>query len=470
MYDTNRGHYQFQSSTKWKNYVLTEEGKEKKKLMDMVEGAINVAFKDKKGIKDIKEDNERAEMITRIANDAVRVIVNADALNVLESKRQREQEEEERLKNNVVRSYETFLADIKDGSIRQKKFNKSYTKSTIKVWDGFGKHLRKFCKNKKPITFETIDQSTADKFTLFLEREGLLPKTINKQIGCFKRLCNWAATTGVNKNAVSLRVWNEKTIGEKEHKAVYLTETEINALYEMELTGTRAQVRDLFFMGYLTSQRFSDYANLTRDNFKRTDNGTDIIAIVQQKTGNYIEIPVYDSRITDIAKRYNYSFPQIKLQDFSDVLKTVLKILAETVPSLKEEYTTALTQAERGKEKSFTALMQKEADGKPLTKFEVRKLREMRQYAEQHNGKPLYGRNVGGVPIRYKYELISSHSARRSGITNMVKDGILTEREMMSISGHTTEKNFNTYVRLGTREQVERIAEKLREKRRNENV
>ncbi len=56
-----------------------------------------------------------------------------------------------------------------------------------------------------------------------------------------------------------------------------------------------------------------------------------------------------------------------------------------------------------------------------------------------------------------KYELIKTHTARRSMITNMVIDGELSLRQMMLISGHKYERDFNDYIKSGHEEQLDKI-------------
>jgi hypothetical protein len=47
-----------------------------------------------------------------------------------------------------------------------------------------------------------------------------------------------------------------------------------------------------------------------------------------------------------------------------------------------------------------------------------------------------------------KYEFISSHTARRSAATNMYLTGRMKTYEIMSLTGHTTEKSFFRYIRV----------------------
>ena len=73
----------------------------------------------------------------------------------------------------------------------------------------------------------------------------------------------------------------------------------------------------------------------------------------------------------------------------------------------------------------------------------------------------MWERNKHGDVIRPKYELISSHTSRRSGATNLYKMGVLSNKEMRSITGHQSEKVFETYIRVGISEQAQIVAEKI---------
>jgi len=56
----------------------------------------------------------------------------------------------------------------------------------------------------------------------------------------------------------------------------------------------------------------------------------------------------------------------------------------------------------------------------------------------------------------FKYDLISSHTARRSFCTNAYKSGMPTI-DIMAISGHKTEKVFYNYIKVNNIERAEKI-------------
>ena len=58
-----------------------------------------------------------------------------------------------------------------------------------------------------------------------------------------RKLCNSAAEEGINSNGVSLKVWKEATVKEQDKKAeVYMTEDELDALYDMPLLGNKPRL------------------------------------------------------------------------------------------------------------------------------------------------------------------------------------------------------------------------------------
>ena len=87
-------------------------------------------------------------------------------------------------------------------------------------------------------------------------------------------------------------------------------------------------------------------------------------------------------------------------------------------------------------------------------------LTRRKQYAIEHDGTPVFKRDGRGNLLKHKWELITSHSARRSAITNLHKLG-LRERDLIVFSGHTNLKNLEKYIKTGLSEEADRIAEKM---------
>lgn len=432
-------------------YFATEKGKEVQKQMEIVEGVISELFEDNV----IKRNEDKA-----ILERAIKDVVNADAKNALEEVKKRKQEEEEKRLHYIVNYYDYFLAGITNGDILQKRGAKAYREGTVTAWRSFGKFLKGY--TPQDMTFEEINKKFADGFVLYLERQGLMAKTINKQILCFRRLCNAAAVDEKNKNLISVRVWTERTVKDKEKRAeIALNESEIDALYDMPLEGIREAVRDVWCLGYFSGQRVSDYAHFTRENFKRTKNGVDVIVLQQVKTGNEVVVPITDERVNELCAKYDYNFPRVETRTINRYIKEVLQMLSVNVPTLREWTRTQLSMAERQKEKVYLQMQRRIDKGERLHGEELKRYNLMRAYAIEHDsGNNLWKRDFAGNVVKQKWECVSCHTSRRSAVTSMYDSGLYDVREMMSISGHQTLKNFEGYVKRGAIEQAERIAAK----------
>lgn len=434
----------------WRKYAATNEGMELVRKMELVTQTIDRLFADGR-----IGGNEDKEVIEKALHD----ISTAEAIKFKEEQKRRKKKQQAEREHSIIGFYEYFYNGIQDGTIRHGN-GKTYTDSTVVVWKYFGIYLKEYC--SRSLLFEDIGKPFADKFSVYLEKKGLMPGTINKQVSCFRKLCNLAAEEGLNNNAVSLKVWKERTVKASDKRTeVYLTDQELDALYQMELSPERSKVRDVFFIGYLSGQRFSDYSDFSAENFKKVEGGMDVIGLTQKKTGNYVEVPIWDGRVHEIAKRYKYIFPRIDSQKLNHDIKEILCELSASVPSLAEKYITVLSMPERRSEALYQSFLDRLGKGGKLNYNEHREYAKMRRYAYSHNGCPLYERNKHGQVIRPKYELVSSHTARRSSITNLYKSGLLNNREIMSISGHQSERVFEGYIKVGTSEQAQRVGKKL---------
>lgn len=174
--------------------------------------------------------------------------------------------------------------------------------------------------------------------------------------------------------------------------AVYLTNEEVTKVAQLPLCGNHALVRDIFILGCHTGMRFSDYSRLSMNDI--TDG---VIHFITQKCKTPVDIPAHP-RVLEILNKYGGTIPKISGQKFNTHIKEVCK--------------------EAGIKESVL----------------VRRSGKQERYE--------------------KWELVSSHTARRTGLTNMYKAGIPTYRCMM-ISGHKTEQVFLTYLRITQEENAE---------------
>ena len=417
-----------QDVAKWNDYCKTQDGRKVKETLDSISSAIDNLISqgiyDKARIDEVVED-----VVFREERERQRIQEEEERQEQERLRLIKEQEEEAR-KADVILFLENFLEGIKNGRIKNKAEN--YTPNTCKVWSNFLGILKRFIQIY-PFTWKDINKALADRFVSFMEKNGYMVTSINKYIICFKAMIQNAMDQELHNNPIALRAFSKKKIQETDKaKEIYLTKAELQALYEMPLEGLKDKVRDVFLVGCYTCQRFSDYARLEKENFTTTAKGTKVVRIVQEKTGNDVVIPILNDNLLHIAEKYGYDIPKVNDVILNRYIKQILKELSSTVPSLARKERTLLTMKEREKEKQ--GLVSFERDNKE---------------------------NV----IKPRYELVSSHTARRSGITNLYLSGNFDTYQMMSISGHKDEKTFYEYIKLSSDEVADSIAKKMDERK-----
>ena len=417
-----------QDVAKWNDYCKTQDGRKVKETLDSISSAIDNLISqgiyDKARIDEVVED-----VVFRKERERQRIQEEEERQEQERLRLIKEQEEEAR-KADVILFLENFLEGIKNGRIKNKAEN--YTPNTCKVWSNFLGILKRFIQIY-PFTWIDINKALADRFVSFMEKDGYMVTSIYKYIVCFKAMIQNAMDQELHNNLIALRAFSKKKIQETDKaKEIYLTKAELQALYEMPLEGLKDKVRDVFLVGCYTCQRFSDYARLEQENFTTTAKGTKVVRIVQEKTGNDVVIPILNDNLLHIAAKYGYDIPKINDVILNRYIKQILKELSSTVPSLARKERTLLTMKEREKEKQG------------LVSFE---------------------RDNKGNVIKPRYELVSSHTARRSGITNLYLSGNFDTYQMMSISGHRDEKTFYEYIKLSSDEVADSIAKKMDERK-----
>ena len=81
----------------------------------------------------------------------------------------------------------------------------------------------------------------------------------------------------------------------------------------------------------------------------------------------------------------------------------------------------------------------------------------MKQKNKEAAGELTVERNEKGEVIMPRYECVTSHTARRTGITNMSLSHRYTILQMMHVSGHKTQKTFMDYIKLSSDEIADEI-------------
>ena len=183
-------------------------------------------------------------------------------------------------------------------------------------------------------------------------------------------------------------------------ETIALTAEELDALWSCDkLTQMERKARDLFIIGVYAVARWEDYSRLTTDNIS---NG--MLNYEQLKTGRTVILPV-SSRLQECLERNGGIAPKLSQQKFNDAIKRCCRKIGMT--------------------------------------------------GRVHVSKSKGANRVSSSQERW--EMVSSHTARRTGATMLYLAGVPIKRCML-ISGHSTESNFLRYVRITKEENARMLA------------
>lgn len=263
------------------------------------------------------------------------------------------------------------------------------------------------------LRFEHIDLKFYRGFVKYYKDLGNKNNTIGSYISHIKMWCKDIELEGLPINP-QYKHRDFKAIS-NETSDPYLTEEEINRVFDYNFLDNfrLSNVRDLFIIGLRTGLRVSDFLRLKKINFD-----DDSISVKTVKTGAFVTIPLH-KQIKIILSRNNGKLPNmISDQKFNKYVKEVCELVG-----LDEEF-----QGSRSMK-----VVVKEAT--PTT-AEVTKMRKV----------------DGFYP---KYELISSHTCRRSFASNLY--GKLPNMTIMAITTHKTESEFLKYIKITKSEHAEAL-------------
>jgi len=295
-----------------------------------------------------------------------------------------------------------FINDIKTGEKKTPK-GTNYKQGTIETYNSFNKSFQLFqTDSRKQIDFKDITIEFYNIYTAYLSDMKLAPNTIGKHIKILKKIMHEADKRKLHNNKEYTHE-DFKTINNKVEN-IYLSETEIKKLYNLDLSNNIKLdiARDVFLVGCYTAQRFSDYSIINENNIKEYNN-IKYVELIQKKTGEKVIIPIR-TELNNILKKYNYNLPKTHQQKVNKLIKYISKI-AEI-----NEITTVKT-------------------------------------------------TKGGLQMKKqvpKYEQITTHTARRSGATNMHLAKIST-LDIMKITGHRTESSLLKYIKTSKQETAEKL-------------
>ena len=187
--------------------------------------------------------------------------------------------------------------------------------------------------------------------------------------------------------------------------------------------------RKWLLLGCLTGQRGGDLLGITEDNFHNID-GREYVEIKQQKTGKIARIPIV-GELQEINTIRNNGLPyKISVQKFDQYIKQVCKLA-----SINEliEHSKVCMVDDKGN------IIEQDDNGNYTSKG--------------------VKRTVKGV--FEKWQLIGSHTCRRSFATNLYTK--LKTVLIMRMTGHTKESVFLTYIGKTEMDYLTQTANELQE-------
>lgn len=242
------------------------------------------------------------------------------------------------------------------------------------------------------VNYDDFSLDFYNKFKIWLTKRGLSLNYVGCLLKDLKILLRLAHADGLHANMIYQHREFKKLSEEVDN--IYLSDSELNKLFTLDLSKNARldRVRDLFLIGAYTGLRFSDFSELRPENI--THNGR-ILTLKTTKTSERVSIPLNVNVLAILAKYAGIPPRSITNQRINDYLKDL------------------------GKLAKFTE------------RIEVTRTRggvKKKEYLE-------------------KWELITSHTARRSFATNAFLAGLPTP-SIMKITGHKTEAQFLKYIKV----------------------
>ena len=447
-------------------FISIQDRKSKTHIRQATGLYINASIWEKRNDEKALDRYSKNEDIIRILNSATEIrrtidgmfkngtVLNANEVRELvreivyreEMERERKEKEEaerqaaEKAKITLVQFIDKYVTEIKSGA-RQTERGTNFSPNTVRSVKQALVQFQRFCKyKKKEYNFGDIDMQFYHDFTSYLKAEikdkkGIVLKeaynvnTTGKCIRTLKNILSIAESEGLHSNSI----WKDKKFkGTRiETESIYLTREDLDKIMKADLSkhGTgHDQARDIFMVGVWTAQRVSDYNYITKEQiYTHTKRWIEdvpdpenpgqtkaeirtkeimYISLIQKKTGAQVSIPV-SSELKGILEKYDYYLPHLEDQVINRYLKDICK--------------------EAGLTESVEILETK-----------------------------------GGTPVRNRYpkwDLVHTHTARRTGATLMYLSG-MDLYDIMKITGHTTPVMLKKYIKADKLDIIEKITDK----------
>lgn len=315
--------------------------------------------------------------------------------------------EDENPKFYLIPFFEEYIEESKKRINPQT--NKVIDSKTISKYNTALQRLKDFENYKSTkLRIREIDLNFHKSYVSYLVNQWFYNgTTVEKNLNILKGVCKEAKILGLQ---VSEEIAHRNFTSKREPTYdTYLNEKEINKIFNLNLEKDSGFdiVRDWTIVGVWTGLRVSDIKRLSKINLQN-----EYIEITTTKTGANAIIPIH-YQVKAILNKRNGNFPaHITEQYFNEKIKKIAE---------KVEIDNIL----QGKKMSPVTLP---------------------------NGIKTYRKKLGYFP---KYDLISTHTCRRSFATNLY--GKLPNKTIMAITTHSSETQFEKYIKQSQMEHVEAL-------------
>lgn len=297
-------------------------------------------------------------------------------------------------KNIFFEAYDTF--------VEEKKKGKEWSEATIKRYKNIKNILEDFeTKRKYKLTFSKINHAFHREFTSYcMDDLKHINNTYARNLGLFKTFMFWAMK---NKYTFNNTFMEFKKVERVLTNQIALSLEDLQKLLEHEFESAKLEkVRDVFVFACVTGMRFGELSLISESNVTDSE-----ILLKEDKDTNK---PSRSIPLTSISKliliKYDYKLPLIANQKQNEYIKEVFKEL--DYKQMVQRITT------RGKEN----------------------IKEDIEF----------------------YNRISTHTARRTFITMMKRQG-KSDKLIAKITGHTDMKTLNQYYQVDDEQTKEAMDE-----------
>lgn len=285
-----------------------------------------------------------------------------------------------------------YISDAFDLYIEDCMKKKEKRSTTAKVYKSIQNKIIMF-ENEiyRKCRIENMNNKYLNAFRLYLIEDCKITNiTVHKHFKVLKSLTRFLISEGhkVNRDIFSF------TISYNDTKKVTFNNSDMKKLIAVELkTMNHNKYRDLFVILCNIGLRISDLKKINESHINESEN---ILSIHTDKTDTPVNIPVTNFVIGLLRKYFVSNDTNIIDQKFNKVIKEVCRLAGiDNDVEIIHEY---------GKDKVRT--------------------------------------------IYSKCDLITTHTGRRTFITKMMESGLLSESELMRVSGHKTIAAFRKYYQL----------------------